>query len=277
MNNQPTWWSVHFFPKAEQNDFLTGAFHAFITQHIWPHTGRRSFFIRYGDQSGPHLRLRFRGEAAWLDAELKPAFEQHFAEEGRWMEYAYEAEPNRFGGTDALPWAEEHFHISTRVALDRLARPQYGYGDVLFDALRMQYSAAYTAGFSGKALSDYFHQVSEQWIRAFFSPSDPANTDSEALCEAVRSDFSETLAPQREFIKDALLQFEEALTQQQFDPKQPEWLRWLRGNEIVFQGLDQHRLHAMPALLHLNNNRLGVNNQDEAYLLYMLAECAPVL
>lgn len=56
-----------------------------------------------------------------------------------------------------------------------------------------------------------------------------------------------------------------------FDEKQPEWLRWLRGNELILKGLGNNLDRALPSLLHLNNNRLGVTNPDEVFLCYLLS------
>jgi thiopeptide-type bacteriocin biosynthesis protein len=189
--------------------------------------------------------------------------------EGQWKVVDYMPEPVRFGGAEALPWAEEHFHISSRVALDRINRDNYVYGDTLFDAMRLHVSAAYVAGLSVDHSSTYFDSLCNQWIGAFFSPADDA-MDAALLQKEVRADFENTLAPQFAFLQDALRQMYLALQDQKFDTKQPEWLRWFRGNELIFKELGNNLEKALPSLLHLTNNRLGVNNQDEAYLLFVL-------
>jgi hypothetical protein len=50
----------------------------------------------------------------------------------------------------------------------------------------------------------------------------------------------------------------------------PEYLRWLRANEFILKEMGENMEKALPSLLHLTNNRLGINNQDEVYLKYVL-------
>lgn len=266
-----TWLSIHFFPTATQNAFLVGQLHPFLGQQVWPVAGTRFFYIRYSDADGPHLRLRFRGTEEWLSGVLRPALEPLLSAEGHWKVLDYVPEPARFGGEAALPWAEEHFHISSRVALDRINRDNYVYGDTLFDAMRLHVSAAFAAGLTVDQSSAYFDGLCNQWIGAFFSPADDA-MDAALLRKEVRADFDKTLDPQFAFLQDALRQMYRALQDQQFDVKQPEWLRWFRGNELIFKELGKDLEKALPSLLHLTNNRLGVNNQDEAYLLFVLGK-----
>lgn len=263
------WVSYHLFPKEPQDKFLVTAVGPFLAHFIWANKGTRAFFIRYADESGPHIRLRMKGEADWLKKQVIPKFEKHFKKKGDFKAVPYVPEPEKFGGAEALAWCEEHFHISSRVVLDRLSRDKYEYGDALFDALKLHTSAGFAAGFTRQSATTYFDKLANNWIGNFFSAAEDALT-SEALRDAVRSDFEATLAPQFSFMQDALKQFRLALEESQHDPKQPEWLRWLRGNELIFKGLGKKLDTALPHLLHLTNNRLGINNQDEAYLMYVL-------
>jgi thiopeptide-type bacteriocin biosynthesis protein len=264
-----SWISYHFFPKEKPDQFLAESLHPFLTEYIWYNNGKRAFFIRYGDQTGPHIRLRFKGEPEWISNDLKPEFEKYFSKKGTWTEVPYEQEPEKFGGAEALALCEEHFHISSRVVLDRLSRDNYEYGDALFDALKLHTAAAFAAGLSREAAAIYFDRTCNNWTASFFSPTDD-NTTTDALITAVREDFATTLEPQRTFMRDAILQYRVSLEEGQYDPKQPEWLRWLRGNEMIFKDLGGNLDKTLPHLLHLTNNRLGINNHDEAYLMYVL-------
>jgi thiopeptide-type bacteriocin biosynthesis protein len=267
--NNTSWISYHFFPNEAINTFLAESLTPFLAQHIWYNKGKRAFFIRYGDQTGPHIRLRFKGEQDWIDAALRPDFEEHFKKKGEWTEMPYEREPEKFGGPDALAFCEEHFHISSRVVLDRLTRDKYDYGDALFDSLKLHTSAAFAAGLSREAAASYFDRTCDNWIANFFNATDDDMTTA-ALISAVRDDFAVTLEPQFSFMQDAVLQYRISLEEGQHDVKQPEWLRWLRGNELIFNELGDNLDRALPHLLHLTNNRMGINNQDEAYLMYVL-------
>jgi thiopeptide-type bacteriocin biosynthesis protein len=263
--------SFHIYPLEKHDVFLTRALKPFLEQFVWPVKGARAFFIRFEDEKGPHLRVRVRGEQAWLDDTLRPTLEGWFADRGEILETEYSGEAARFGGETALMWAEEHFHISTRVVLDRLARVPYTYGDALFDALRLHTSAAYAAGLGHEKTAWYFGRLYEQWLPLYFRPADGAAAD-EDFETAIRSSFAKSFEPQRAALTESLDTLHKALETETFDHRQPEWLRWFRGNELIFKSLGDDLEKALPSLLHLTNNRLGINNQDEVYLNYILSE-----
>lgn len=268
-----TWFSIHLQALETPDVFLARGLYPFLEQHVWPVSGARAFFVRYADASGPHLRLRFRGEADWLATTLRPALETFLAERGTWIEQPYLPETERFGGPEALPWCEEHFHVSTRVVLDRLRRPTHTYGDSLFDALRLHTVAAFAAGFNRSEAADYFQRLARAWVPVYFEPAEPGQT-AEQVAEEVLADFEETLAPQRANLRAGLDEVWTALESQKHDTTQPEWLRWLRGNQLILKELGGAVERVFPSLLHLTNNRLGINNHDETYLMYVLGEQA---
>ncbi len=243
----------------------------FCEKYIWPTRGARAFFVRYNDDMGIHLRLRFKGEDEWLQKQLLPAIQKELTSKCTHTLVAeYVPETDRFGGEAALALAEEHFHVSTRVALARLARKGYTYPDAMFDAMRLHAAAAAAMGFAPTEARNYFDNLCNEWIRVFFVANE--HTEGHDLLGAVRSDFEATLEPQAAFLKDALEQFGQSLAEERFDNQQPEWLRWYKGSQIILKEMQPDaRAKALPVLLHLMNNRLGINNHDEAFVLYVLS------
>lgn len=266
-----TWLSIHFYPLETENVFLTRAVKPFLEQYIWPRQGARAFFVRYEDAKGRHVRLRLKGEEDWVEEILRPALAGWFEGRGEWEEVAYEPETERFGGEKGLAWAEEYFHVSTRVVLERLGREAHTYGDAMFDALRMHAITAFAAGFNREKAAWYFGQLCEQWLPVFFQ-----NTDGEAVeadfFEALKSNFEKSFEPQKENLQMVLDAFWKALEAEKFDKKQPEWVRWLRGNQLILKEFGENLEKTLPSLLHLTNNRLGLNNQDEVYLNFILSK-----
>jgi thiopeptide-type bacteriocin biosynthesis protein len=267
------WLSYHIRPLEVQDAFLVRGLYPFLNQHVWPDTSRRSFFVRYTDDSGPHIRVRFGGDATWLDATLRPLWQDCMAGRGTYQEEPYHGEADRFGGPEPLAWAEEHFHVSTRVVLDRLRRDQRTYGDALFDALQMHTTMLFTAWMERPEAASYCDRLCNAWINNFFTPAE--GEDPKHLLEGVLADFEATFSPQRAALRAALNETWAALRQQNHPPDQPEWLRWVRGNQIILPELKPVLDRVLPILVHLTNNRLGVNNQDETYLLYVLAQTLP--
>lgn len=264
------WLSYHFYPLESEEVFLTRAVRPFLEQFIWNKPGTRAFFIRYEDERGPHIRLRLRGEDEWLQETLEPVVDGWFAERGERLAVPYDPEATRFGGEEALVWAEEYFHVSTRVVLERLQRPQYTYGDSLFDALRMHTMTVFAAGLPREKAAWYFGQLCETWIPLFFKPENGENDT--AVVKGVLDNFEKNYAPQAESIASTLHNLWNTLTEEKFDPKQPEWVRWFRGNQLILKEFGPTLEKALPSLLHLTSNRLGVNNQDEVYLMYVLSK-----
>ena len=264
-----TWESLHLAPEKAPDVFLTTVYKAFVAEHFWQVPGRRCFFIRYHDETGLHLRLRFKAEADWMANRFPALFQKAFKRTGEWTAVPYQPETERFGGPEAMAWAEEHFHISTQVVLARLARGERDYNANVLDALKLHTAVGMAAGLTAAEAKSWFAKLSEQWIAMFFTPAEPDMGAAELL-EAVQTDFQEILAPQADFLADALLQVRKDWEAGIFDKSQPEWLRWYRGNEIILPELKEQKAKALPSLIHLTNNRLGINNQDEAYLMYVL-------
>ncbi|MBK9337862.1 MAG: thiopeptide-type bacteriocin biosynthesis protein [Lewinellaceae bacterium] len=264
------WLSFHLYPLETLNVFLARGVRPFLEQHIWPVKGVRAFFIRYEDEHGPHIRLRLRGTADWIEA-IRPELEAWFAERGTCVETPYQPESERFGGEAALPWVEEYMHLSTRVVLDRLNRP-VTYGDALFDALRMHVITAFAAGWDREKSSWYFDQLCTQWMELFFQPAENKSGSKLTWQASLREDFEKSFTPQQEELRLSVIELWDALEQGKFDQEQPEWLRWLRGNQMILAELNEHLEKALPSLLHLTNNRLGINNQDEVYLNFLLSK-----
>ncbi|GAB4493864.1 MAG: thiopeptide-type bacteriocin biosynthesis protein [Saprospiraceae bacterium] len=264
-----TWLSIHFYPLETENVFLTRAVKPFLEQYIWPRQGARAFFVRYEDAKGRHIRLRLRGEADWLEETLRPALAGWFEGRGEWQEVAYKPETERFGGTDGLAWAEEFFHISTRVVLERIGRETHTYGDAMFDALRMHTMTAFAAGFKREKAGWYFGQLCDLWSGSFFPDE---KDEKEDLQKVLKADFEKNFEPQQEALQAASNALWKALETEKFDKSQPEWLRWFRGNQLILKEFGENLDKVLPSLIHLTNNRLGVNNQDEVYLNYILSK-----
>ena len=148
----------------------------------------------------------------------------------------------------------------------------------MFDAMRMHATTAFAAGWPREKSAWYFGPLCDQWMELFFRPTDDGNAPGDALTssgewkETLTTEFNLSFTPQREALRQARSELWLALDKGKFDQGQPEWLRWLRGNEIILPEFGENLEKALPSLIHLTNNRLGVNNHDEVYLNYLLAQ-----
>jgi thiopeptide-type bacteriocin biosynthesis protein len=193
-----------------------------------------------------------------------------FEGRGAWMEQTYEPETERFGGPQSMQAAEEYFHLSTRVILALMNKP-YTYNDALFDALRLHTVTAFAAGWSREKAAWYFEKLAKLWLPLFFRDADTGAAPDAAEQAEILSQLEGNVMSQQTALKSSLQDLWTVLESDKFDKTQPDWVRWTRGNQMIIKELGTDLEKAMPSLLHLNYNRLGIYNQDEVYLNLLLA------
>lgn len=266
-----SWISYHLYPLDVPEVFLQRAVRPFLAQHIWPEKGARAFFVRYADEKGEHIRLRLRGEDDWLKEKVIPALTAWMDGRGEMVEKAYLPETERYGGTTLMPWAEEYFHISTRVCLDLCAKEKHSYGDALYELIRMHLITAYNAGLNTEKTAWYFRHLCTQWLELYFKPA-----DGSALTEddrnAIKNQFSIAFKQQSQSLNVGMRMLWDQLEKDQLEKKEPEWLRLHRGSQLIFPEFGDQLEKVLPSFLHLNANRIGIHNQDEVYVAYILGE-----
>ena len=70
--------SAHLYYNEPWETFLTEAVAPYVETVLKTGIAESYFFIRYWER-GPHIRLRFKGEASVLEEVLKPNLIEHFA------------------------------------------------------------------------------------------------------------------------------------------------------------------------------------------------------
>ncbi|MCB9342118.1 MAG: hypothetical protein H6576_00300 [Lewinellaceae bacterium] len=256
------WLSYHLYPIESQDLFLTRALKPFLDRYIWTDNASRAFFIRYQDEKGPHIRIRLKAGNEEAENQLKLEFASWFEGRGEWKEVLYQSEAERFGGEAGLALAEEHFDLSSKVVLARMAKSDFMYGDAMYDALRLHIISLHAAGFNPERIRWYFSKLYDQWLSLFFPVEEGEN---------ITSNFKKLLKPQELNIRRNLHAVWEALEDGKLDEQQPEWAQWIKGNKLILNALGENLEKALPSLIHLTNNRIGINNQDEVYLNYIFS------
>jgi thiopeptide-type bacteriocin biosynthesis protein len=265
------WKSWHIVPNDVEDVFLVRVIKPFLRDVVWAEPTARAFYVRYHDETGPHIRLRIKGRPNWFESKAIPELLLYLERKCTFTESVYTPEPERFGGTDALLYAEEHAHLSTKTVLSRVSRVPYVYGDALFDAIRMSYMVTLAAGLSIEESKAYMRRLRDAWAPAFIRDVDGNKLTPEAFTDLLET-FQQQLEPQREKLTKAMADVAYYQKQGLFDEKQPEWEAWHQGNRLIFRNLGEHSEIAMPQLLHLHNNRMGIPNYDEVYICHILAE-----
>lgn len=260
------------------------------------------FFIRYSDV-GPHVRLRLHGDRPVLENKVWPALREAVAAlypdvkdglptgiepghgaTGRVTHLArveYEPETERYGGPEGVLLAEDFFEVSSELAYALLRRTdpaqrssRLGKGVlasvVLVHAFCRDQQAA--AEFASRYGTNYLRSLvpdegaRSTWVDAFTSgfeqQADNLLPYVEEMWDRLENDesLSEALDPFRDGVGEVRDQFmklwREGLLTRGPHPL-PEW--------------EQAVSAIVSSYLHMNNNRLGITIQEEAYLAFILA------
>jgi len=320
------WLSAHLYYNEPWETFLRKAILPYIETVLKTGVAESYFFIRYWEK-GPHLRLRFRGEAGALEAVLKPNLKEHFKAyfeanpsvrqepeypadfpaEHKWNpnnEVCFETylpEVNRYGGKTALAICEQQFQLSSFVVLDHFREgiEQDDYHAVLGIAMRLHLGFVHSLGLGKSMRLQFFKMIFENWLPKAFEILEhqaPEALVLERIKETIDL-FEQSFEEQKEMLIDFHQNLLEELSHNHIDSTST-YGQWLDDNKELGKDLidslydvplnSRPNLYALPDELklvlseteclcwniwadqvHMTNNRLGVINQDEAYLAYL--------
>jgi thiopeptide-type bacteriocin biosynthesis protein len=264
----------------------------------------RCFFIRYRER-GPHVRLRMLGESEVLRRTVSPALANHVAEHLsaqdagvpdiptigivsadelsgveplRWIRY--EPETDRYGGAEALPLAEQLFHVSSQAAFALLpAIISEGPDARLGVAMTAMLAVMGAAGIGATQAGEVARRHRDRWM--VFNPA----ADGRLLA---RYDYGKTrngdgLAAVVRDVWSASSEDPYLLPEpfnacvEQMRPLMDELRALVQCGRVRVRGetLLTWRsavLQLLPDYMHMSNNRLGVAPHLEAYLAHLIED-----
>jgi thiopeptide-type bacteriocin biosynthesis protein len=258
------------------------------------------FFIRYTENGQHHVRLRVHGAPEVLERDVTPALRGHLAAlfpgvvEGvpdgssplsapgvtHHAAVPYEPETDRYGGPEGVRLAEALFHRSSEAALALLGRTRPGarssrLGKALLAAVVLVH-AFHESPAEG---SDFLRTYETVYLRMLAGDGERRAAWLEAFTEGYQQQAGGLGAQVAECWRrlDA------------GDPLSPELDRYrddVREIRTSFQGLHEAGrlasggaplrawrdavLAIVPSYLHMMNNRLGINLQEEAYVAHLV-------
>ena len=211
----------------------------------------------------------------------------------------YEPETPRYGGQHGLPIGEEHFMHASEAILEVIAESdEWDYSRALGAGIQLHLGFVYGLEMSFQEGMDFFARVSKAWLpRAYYHwekdiTKEELKRREEEVLQAFETNFNqqaEMLVPFFNTVWNALnegVEFEqEWLNQWVKDVRStchqlkdlqaqklldaPQWTKRLDENP-TFDAAHRERWSIYESYVHMVNNRLGIQNRDEAYLGYLM-------
>lgn len=239
----------------------------------------------------------------------EPAWPDHVPAEYHWfpnntIQYIpYEPETERYGGAEAMQLAERQFESSSLAIFDIIEQSEgWEYNRAMGAAIQLHLAFAHALGMNMEEARGFYAHTFHTWLpRAYsnlFDQSMPAEEIAKRK-ERTLNAFEVTYEKQKEGLIPFHRQMWEAL--QDGSEFEQEWLnRWIGDMRLVDKKLraiqdagklvipypefyreitgnipvkSKERWAIYDSYVHMTNNRLGIRNQDEGYLGYIMKRC----
>ncbi len=276
-----------------------------VTEKIGVFDPEQLFFIRYWE-NGPHFRLRIKigvdGSAGKIRRMIHDSCREVNEEMGvgampdsrtivRVEEQAYMPETQRYGGEEGLLVAEAHFEASSLFVFSIAKEYDLSqYPFVMSIALQSQLVFVRYCGLSSNGILDLLKNIMNSWLPyAIKALVKSGQIVEKADLQMMRADcmayFDMSFVKSGATIMVFLQSLFDELAAVSLAEAHPLF-RWQSANKIILSQLNalvvQRKLNGpgenvkynhrsvLSSLIHMTNNRLGVNNSDESYIAYML-------
>jgi thiopeptide-type bacteriocin biosynthesis protein len=284
------WFAVYLFYPGDLDLMLNQLVQPFIHDFFKEESAGTYFFIRYWE-NGSHLRLRMNvhpKKQESLAAEIKKRAADFFVRypdliraqdlaaaaavpPGHQVVYAsYEPEITRYGNLQSIPWAEAHFFRSSAFVLDWISSRKTG-ASVLVQALSMHLILLNATGWKFSRLLQVCDTFINGWLPRLYDPNeDPVQESAFWL-----NQFELSFRPAKTQLLGASKIFWESMIQ---DVSSDKISCFLHENKLIMKsylsaGFEEGKLtEIVTSMMHMNNNRLGISNYEEAYGAYCLRQ-----
>ena len=231
------------------------------------------FFIRYFE-NGYHIRLRLL-----LSPEESPLFRSlltHYISDSDikiiLKEAQYIPETERYGNSDTIVYAENQFYASSCFILNQLT-------ENIPLTVSERYSIAlntHLAFFKGMGLScEYSLQLCDKFVESWLPiPASFDANEQEQYKESLLSAFQQ----QFDLYKDSLYKNAINFWNLADTSRDPFTLQFIETNrEVNKKYTDSHLSaeaidEALLSFIHMTNNRIGIINSEESYLLFLVRQ-----
>ncbi|MBB6237875.1 thiopeptide-type bacteriocin biosynthesis protein [Pedobacter sp. AK013] len=258
------WFSLYIFYHENADRLLKELIYPFIRQ--WH---RPWFFIRYWE-GGNHIRLRLKAAEDEHPAIVK-ALSSDNAGVKTLQTARYEPEIDRYGNYESIAWAEQYFECSSHYILNWIVKREANQSAIT-QAIKLHLSLLYTLKWDEEALIGVCNFFLDGWLPKLYNSVDAGEEQRIFWL----NQFEKVFVPLKNQTIQASNQFWEQLDQDIVDDNLVEYLSKTTKVICSYQKIDFERnkmFQVISSFMHMNNNRLGISNYEEAYIMYVITVC----
>ncbi|MCX2491973.1 thiopeptide-type bacteriocin biosynthesis protein [Pedobacter sp. PF22-3] len=263
-SGQDKWLSLYLFHHGDADQLLKQLIYPFIKQWRTPW-----FFIRYWE-GGDHIRLRLKAVkkhhqliAKSLSAETSVIKLIQMAE--------YEPEIDRYGNLKSILWAERYFECSSAYILNWIANKQANQSPMA-QAIKLHLTLLFSTGWDKQALISLCNSFLEGWLPKLFNQT--KQKEQQRLFWL--NQFETVFLTSKIKVLKAAEHFWQALDARNVDGELNTYLSETITIIKLYKsaGFEEDKLfQIISSFIHMNNNRLGISNDEEAYIMYCIMAC----
>lgn len=278
------WLSTYLFLEGDYNFFLSNELDPFVQSLEDKGILAKFFFIRYYE-NGKHIRLRLcphlnsisllTEELSYWLKELEQKTEDQY-ELLRWESVSYIPETERYGGEVALPICESFFCESSKMVLKLIKTTAFDYSAALLFSIQLNLTFLKACKVPVSEQQALWKIIMHGWLSTanellVYSQSGHDNSNDVLVF------FEQSYEKQRETFLQIKEETDELGQTHTEDHWYPFWEKSVCTLDIKLKELLDCNIEAectslyniYLSLIHMTNNRLGLQNHDEAFLGYV--------
>lgn len=240
------------------------------------------FFIRYFE-NGYHIRLRL-----FLSPEESSEFLPLLKKYISMYEYSnginiilkeaeYTPETERYGNADTIGFAESQFYASSRFVLHNLIQSN----NLTSSERYLLAIEAHLTFFKGMGISqNHCQELCQKFVESWLpGPFSHDLIEQEQNRRGILSAFERQFNAYRILLHESTAEFWNSLDY----TTDPFIEQFLKTNNEIWKGYSHSQLppeivdEALLSFIHMTNNRLGIVNSEESYLLFLIMKIIPLI
>lgn len=264
---QTKWLSAYIFSTTGLNRVLCEQVAPFLQAvYSYLQTPAPYFFIRYGE-GGPHIRLRLQ-VLEEDETTVRKILNEHT--QAQYIPYIQEVE--RYGNATTIALAEQQFYLCSDYVLSLINHPEWDISSALTQAIQMNMALLYASGATPDETTNILTQFIRSWLPRLYNKE--LNKDEQekyfmSLLEEKFNMYASVILPLTAAFWSTLQTRQTQTPAQQYAGKH---ISLLQQYQQVIGDTSKMR-SIICSLLHMQHNRLGISNADEAYIVFFTMKC----